>query len=257
MTRKRNKIPDKQGENDLKNYLSFGGGVNSVAMYLNLMDEGVDFEAIFVDHCTDWPETYEYIEMFQTKFPLTVAKPDVSIGDGGKKRVNNLYDYCYAKKMFPSRVVRWCTADFKRNVLNKYQETPSFVYIGFDYDERHRAKIYSDKGHEFRYPLIEAEITRQDCKDIIKKHGLSIPMKSGCYICPFQRVGQLRKLRQKHPELFCRLEQLEDRNNDERQRLKKKPYYSFKKPVRDVAEKYIQQMPLYPEDEYPPCECML
>jgi hypothetical protein len=44
----------------MKNYLSFGGGVNSVAMYLHLMDEGWSFypgveskyscEAIFVDH---------------------------------------------------------------------------------------------------------------------------------------------------------------------------------------------------------------
>jgi 3'-phosphoadenosine 5'-phosphosulfate sulfotransferase (PAPS reductase)/FAD synthetase len=36
------------------------------------MDEGIDFEAVFVDHGGDWPETYEYVEMFSKKYPLTL-----------------------------------------------------------------------------------------------------------------------------------------------------------------------------------------
>jgi len=249
----------------LKNYLSFGGGVNSVAMYLHLKDQGVDFEAVFVDHGTDWPETYEYVDMFKEKHPLTVLKPQHHIKTPIEAEFDNLYAFCWAKSFFPSRVVRWCTDHFKRSVLNKYQETPSFVNIGFDYSERHRAIIYTDKGREFRYPLIEAEIDRDGCKKIIKDHGLPVPIKSGCYICPFQRVGQLRELRRKHPDLFCKLEQLENRNNRERAingyepkwPWVKAPYYSFKKPVREVAEKGINQAKLWEEDEYPPCECML
>jgi len=54
----------------MKNYLSFGGGVNSVALYLYLLDQKVEFEAVFVDHGTDWPETYDYVEMFKKKYPL-------------------------------------------------------------------------------------------------------------------------------------------------------------------------------------------
>ena len=241
----------------MKNYLSFGGGVNSVAMYLLLMDQGVEFEAVFVDHGTDWPETYEYVEMFKKKYPLTVLKPSRTIKTPFEATFESLYDFSWAKRFFPSRMVRWCTADFKRAVLNKYQETPAFVFIGFDFDESHRAKIFTDKGREFRYPLIEYEITRDGCKALIKNNGLPIPMKSGCYICPFQRVGQLRELRKNHPELFCKLEKLEDRNNAERQRLGKEPYYSFKRPVRQVAERNIKQSKLWQEDEYPPCECML
>jgi 3'-phosphoadenosine 5'-phosphosulfate sulfotransferase (PAPS reductase)/FAD synthetase len=241
----------------MKNYLSFGGGVNSVALYLYLADQGIDFEAVFVDHGGDWPETYEYVEMFRKKYPLTILKPKRKIKTPAPAEFDSIVDFCFAKKMFPSRSVRWCTADFKLNVLNKYQETPAFVFIGFDYDERHRAKIYSDKGREFRHPLIEAEIGRDRCKEIIREHGLPVPPKSGCYICPFQRVGQLRLLRKTHPDLFCKLEQLENRNNKERERRGLDPYYSFGKPVREVAEKDINQMKLWKEDEYPPCECGL
>ena len=249
----------------MKNYLSFGGGVNSVAMYLLLIDQGMEpgdpdkgFEAVFVDHGTDWPETYEYVEMFKSKYPLTVLKPIRRIITPHEETFDNLYKFSYAKRFFPSRITRWCTSDFKRNVLRKYHKTPCFVMIGFDWDEKHRAKIHSDKGEEYRHPLIENEITRKQCKEIIKSHDLPVPIKSGCFICPFQRVGQLRELRKKHPELFCKLEQLENRNNDERVRLGKELYYSFKKPVREVAEKLINnQSSLWAEDEYPPCECML
>jgi 3'-phosphoadenosine 5'-phosphosulfate sulfotransferase (PAPS reductase)/FAD synthetase len=233
-------------------------------MYLLLVDQGMKpgdpdkgFEAVFVDHGTDWPETYEYVEMFKKQYPLTVLKPHRHIIKPFEADFDNLYDYSYANKFFPSRVTRWCTADFKSNTLNKYQKKPCFVFIGFDYGEKHRATISYKNGEERRWPLIEAEIDREGCKQIIKNHGLPVPMKSGCYICPFQRVGQLRELRRKHPELFCKLEQLEDRNNAERKRLGKDPYYSFKKPVRVVAEKGINQVKLWPEDEYPPCECGL
>ena len=229
----------------MRNYLSFGGGVNSVALYLHLLDEGWDFEAVFVDHGTDWPETYEYVEMFRAKYPLTVLKP------------GSLYDYSWGYKMFPSRIQRWCTRIFKQEALNSYQPKECFVLIGFDYGERHRAKIYTDKGREFRWPLIEAEITREGCKQIIRDHGLPVPPKSGCYICPFQRVGQLRDLRMKHPDLFCRLEQLENRHNEYRATKGKKLYYSFRRPVREMAERNIKQQPLFEADEFPPCECWL
>jgi len=245
----------------MNKYLSFGGGVNSVAMYFLLMDQGMEpgdpdkgFEAVFVDHGTDWPETYEYVEMFKSKYPLTVLK---------SKKV--LYEYSWDYGIFPSRVARWCTRIHKSEILTKYHQKPCFVMIGFSSDEKHRAKISLNDGEECRWPLIENEIDRNGCKQLIKKHGLPVPRKSGCYICPFQRNGQLRELRKRHPELFCKLEQLENRNNYYRAvygSSKKwpwviNPYYSFDRPVREVAEKNINQSKLWAEDEYPPCECML
>jgi len=43
-----------------RHYLSFGGGVNSVAMLLMLLDtKEYEFEAVFVDTGCEYPETYE------------------------------------------------------------------------------------------------------------------------------------------------------------------------------------------------------
>jgi 3'-phosphoadenosine 5'-phosphosulfate sulfotransferase (PAPS reductase)/FAD synthetase len=59
------------------NYLSFGAGVNSTALMLYLLDRGVDFEAVFVNHGTDYPETYEYVQYLKDNgYRITVIKPN-------------------------------------------------------------------------------------------------------------------------------------------------------------------------------------
>jgi 3'-phosphoadenosine 5'-phosphosulfate sulfotransferase (PAPS reductase)/FAD synthetase len=240
----------------MKSYLSFGGGVNSVAMLLMLHEQKQDFEAVFVNHGTDWPETYEYLDMLQGWLEkkglpkITVLKPCVTGYD-------NLYDYCWHYKMVPSFMFRWCTEKFKVSPQHAYCQSPAFTMLGIDAGESHRAKIATDKGFESRYPLIEAGITRDDCKDIIKSNGLPVPMKSGCYICPFQKTVQWKQLRRIHPELFCKAEQLEKRSVEYRMAVGKKPLSLTRSgsPLSAIVNE--KQSKLWEADEYPPCNCML
>ena len=240
----------------MKNYLSFGGGVNSVAMYLHLMDQGINFEAIFVDHGTDWPETYEYVEMFQKWLKdnghdmVTILKPDV-------EGFTTLYDYLWHYKMIPSFRLRLCTDKFKVRVVQKYVETPCFMCIGIDAGEQKRAKISVKKSIENRYPLIENDIDREGCKKIITDHLLPVPIKSGCYICPFQRVAQWKELRMLKPDLFCKAEQLENRASAYREERGKTPIRisASNRRLRTLVEE--KQVQVFKQDEYPPCECGL
>ena len=231
----------------MKTYLSMGMGVNSVAMMLMLLDQGEGFEAIFVDHETDYPETYEYLDMFQGWLAehghskITVLKPK-------EKDMSNLYDYFYSYSMVPSGFHRICTAKFKVKPIHEYIETPCFMLIGIDWGEAKRAKIATEKGVENRYPLIESEIDRQGCKDIIAAHNLPIPIKSGCFICPFQKRQQWIELRKNHPEL---------RNKEYRISKGKKPMTlsPTKKSLSSIVDE--NQMNLFEEDDYPPCNCLL
>jgi len=229
------------------NYLSFGAGVNSVALYLHLSEMGQDFEAVFVDHGTDYPETYEYVEYFCSKYPVTVIKP----------KEGTLYDYCVAHKMVPATWPRWCTRQFKLSPIFKYYKTPCWQYIGIDAGEAHRARISSEKGVENRYPLIEADINRALCIKLIKRHGLKVPRKSGCFICPFQTIYEWKMLRMEHPELFCKAEQLEAINMEYRKSKGKKPLFLYgnARSLRSVVEE--NQLRLFGRDKYPPCNCGL
>jgi len=234
----------------MRNYLSFGGGVNSVALYLYLIDQSVDFEPVFMDHGTDWPETYEYLNMFQN-FIAKRGWPSITV-----LRSGNLYDYSWEKKMVPFFKRRWCTRIFKVKPLEKYYTKPCFQMLGFDFSEINRAKISCSDGIETRYPLIEAEIDRHGCKALIKSHGLNPPMKTGCYICPFQKRSQWIELRRKHPCLFQKAVDLEQRNIDYRLSVGKRPMYlsqSYKCSLPEVVNE--RQKKLWIEEKYPPCVC--
>ncbi len=234
----------------MRNYLSFGGGVNSVALYILMEQLGMDFEAVFVDHGGDYPETYEYVDYFiSTGRPVTVLKPEYQ---GHTK----ILEFCQEKRMVPNRLIRWCTSNFKVKPLMDYQLTPCFVHIGIDAGEQRRAKLSSDGGRENRYLLIEHNIDRQGCKDLIAKAGLKVPPKSGCFFCPFQRVSQWRNLRRKHPELFCIAQKLEASQNEYRQSVGKPPFYIVRKdkPLQSVVNTAPN---LWPEMDYPPCQCGL
>jgi len=202
----------------VKKYLSFGGGVNSTALMIILKEQGIEFEAVFADHGGDYPETYEYVKLLQDKgFKITVLKAE--------KEGLDLYDYCIKYKIMPSRQMRWCTDKFKIQPVYAYFEHPCTVFIGIDAGEYQRAKPSRVDWLTNEFPLIDAGIGREGCKGIIRKAGLPLPRKSGCYFCPFARVGQFKKLREERPELWCKTKTLEGKFNERRREQGKKEFY--------------------------------
>lgn len=234
-------LPAEQGE-EMKNYLSFGGGVNSVACALL---GGFD-EIVFCDTGCEWPETYKYLEWFSKDYPITVLTPG-----------ENIYDYCWRYQMVPSPQRRWCSRLFKVEPFRNYVEKPCFKSLGFAYEERHRAVLSVEDGIEHRFPLLEHDMNRHLCIELIKKHGLPVPSKSSCYFCPEMNIARWQELRRNHPDLFCKAEQLEKRNQEYRISQGKTPMYLYsnKRSLRSVVQETQEQ--LFEIDEYPPCECML
>jgi len=224
-------------------------------LHLLLLDQGVDFEAVFVHHGTDWPETYDYVAGFQWWLKAHGYRPITVLFPGGK--FIRLIDKCEEYRIVPAMRQRWCTSSYKIAVIEEYCQTPCFQFIGIDAGEQHRAKISQSKGHEHRWPLIENEIDRDGCKQIIKDHGLPLPIKSGCYICPMQRKAQWQELRRKHPCLFARAVALEKANMEYAIEKGKTPFTlsSSKRPLPVIVNE--SQGVLFEEMEYPPCHCGL
>ncbi len=235
----------------MKHYLSFGGGVNSVALYLLMQDLGMEFEAVYVDHGADWPETAEYVETFRKKYPVTIITPEY-------KGCKSILEYCQKYSETPSRRFRWCTGKFKVRPINKYFQSPCFVHLGVDAGEAHRARFASEGGRENRYLLLEHGINRDGCKDIIKKHGLSVPIKSGCFFCPFQRLSQFRALRRKHPDLFCIAQNIEKKAVARMISEGRNPVYTKgDTPLAEIINDKQHVLPGMESLEYPPCQCGL
>jgi hypothetical protein len=237
----------------MKNYLSMGFGVNSVALYLLMQDLDMEFEAVFINHGGDYPETYAYADYFiASGRPVTVLKPSA----GG---CDNLYDYCINHGVMPLRMRRWCTDKFKIRVIQQYCISPNYQHIGIDAGESHRAKLGSLKGSENRFLLIENGIDREGCINIIKEKWLKVPIKSWCYFCPFQRKSQWRKLRHSQNGLWCKALKIETNVNERRLLKGKKPFYLASGDSPLPAHIHDKQMvlPGMEELEYPPCQCGL
>lgn len=240
----------------MKHFLSMGFGVNSVAYYLLLEKLNIDFEAVFVNHGGDWPETYEYADYFiSTGRPVTILKPSANTVE--KITFESIIDYMKHRKITPSRSSRMCTDRFKTKPIYEYVVGPCWMHIGFASDEAERASVNTEKEVENRYLLIEHEITRQGCIDLIEEAGLKVPMKSGCYICPFQGLLQFKQLRKRHPDLFCNALQIEQQQN---KRVKRdgtpwKKYYLCGVPLEKIDKQ--QFLPTMEKEAYPPCMCGL
>lgn len=197
----------------MKKYLSYGAGLNSEALRLLLIDQGIDFEAVYMDHGCDWPETREFAKTIPD---LTVLQPDV-------EGFSNLYDYCLYYSFVPSLRFRWCSDKFKVRCLYKYFKRPCICYIGFAANEVHRCKESREKDIYNQFPLTTAGMTREDCRQFILDHHLDVPIKSGCWFCPFQRNEQWQRLKRLHPDLYEKAKILERANMTRRAEQGKLP----------------------------------
>lgn len=195
--------------------VSFGAGVNSVAMTIMLVEGGWRGPIVFADTGAEHPETYCYIEYFEREYlkprglGVTRLLPGSEYHARGKKGTLTLEGYCLHAGLIPLLAMRWCSIAYKRQpcLVWMADHDMDMQLLGISSDEPRRVR-YDDSGK--RYPLVEATINRSECKRIIQRAGLDAPRKSGCFFCPGQTLGQWRSLFYNQPDLFERALALED-----------------------------------------------
>jgi 3'-phosphoadenosine 5'-phosphosulfate sulfotransferase (PAPS reductase)/FAD synthetase len=199
-------------QENTKYVLSYGGGVNSTALMILLIHRKLPLDyIIFADTGSERPETYTYLKYakkYAEKYGIPFKIVKVRNGD-------SLYDRCKRRKVIPSKTWRWCTRDMKiRPIYAFYRSLKAQIcqYVGIDYDEVHRMKDSKADYVNNAYPLIDLKVGRQQCIDIIRKEGLPIPVKSGCYFCPFRNNKDWANLYNTHPELYRKAMALEEKS---------------------------------------------
>ncbi len=192
--------------------MSYGGGVNSTALGILLCSERLNqykpWRAVWSDTHDERSETYAYIadifEPYLAKHGIKLEK--VRPLEGVIERWERL-------SVTGSRLLRTCTYHAKIQPLMAYvaqHGNPGDPYIiGIDAGEVHRAKPAQPGEREKIYPLVDLNIDREGCIEIIKRAGLSVPVKSGCWHCPFLRVHEILELGKNHPDLLDRIDRLE------------------------------------------------
>lgn len=111
-----------------------------------------------------------------------------------------------------------CTARLKRAILNARALPDDVMVLGFTYDEAHRADDFRERNPDrpFIVPLIERGLTKVDCKAMVLRAGIDLPLmyllgyaNANCIACVKGGHGYFRAIREDFPQQFERLAQAE------------------------------------------------
>jgi hypothetical protein len=201
----------------MKYVIPFGGGVNSVAMCILLVQQSAPIDHIVFSNTGGFSnkgekaETYRYIRLF-SKWLVKKGYPPVKTVFYNSE---GLYDELIRRKSFPAIAFGFksCSEKWKIRPYNKYLKSigvHSYTkYVGYDAGEAHRVKDYDSDGVLVRYPLVDAGFDRFDCVRIIVDAGLPVPPKSSCFFCPNMSPGEVFHLRDMDADRFALALELE------------------------------------------------
>jgi len=169
------------------NIISLGAGVQSSTMALMAAKGEITptpTACVFADTGWEPPRVITWLNWLETQLPFPVYRVQYrslrdNLGGG----------------MIPfftengGMMYRVCTDRYKiRPVQKKLKELTSgevSLWIGISLDEVVRMKPSQRKKVTNRWPLIEQEMTRQDCLRWMEKNGYPLPEKSSCIGCPY------------------------------------------------------------------------
>ena len=208
----------------IRHIASFSGGKDSTAMVLRLIEEDWPLdEIVFFDTGWEFPQMIEHVDKFEQYIgrPITRLKPHIDF------RHWMLHREIIARKGplkgkvhrigngWPSMSRRWCTSK-KVQTIERNIQKDAVRYIGIAADEAKRQGSYNQKKYNTQYPLIKWDMSENDCLYYCYDRGFDWGglythfQRVSCFCCPLQRLGELRKLRHRFPELWAKMLAWED-----------------------------------------------
>jgi hypothetical protein len=225
---------------DVPVIVCYGGGVDSTAMLIAMKRQGITPDLItFADVGGEKPETYEMVATMSRWCVLNGFPPVITC----KKATLPGTDYddlagnCTSNETLPSLAfgmkscsIKWKQGPQDQHVRgckrgpNKCDPHPLWIdcqergikpvkLIGYDAgpaDQRRAARLMASDAHfQYRYPLQQLGMAREECIALILDEGLPVPIKSACWFCPASQKWELYWLAGAHPELFEKALQME------------------------------------------------
>ena len=229
------------GEEKLPLIVSFGAGVDSTAVLVEMHNRGIrpDY-IIFADTGAERPDIYAHIERVN-KWLRKVGFPVISIVSQHKagksyKLIDNVHQY----KAMPSLAYGFksCSVEYKIRPVelfikaNKIER--NITVIGYGVGEIDRAikaleaykKLRDSKKRQSTkdrmkvmwFPLIDWKLNRSQCKELSRAVGFCTS-KSSCFFCPSMNANEVLKLAKAYPELVEQAIEIERVALEEGERL--------------------------------------
>ena len=224
----------------MKRFISFSGGVESTTMCI-LYGKGAT--AIWCDTGAEHDLMYSRIDEVERELTL------IHNGDFTLVRVRNdkhtgLEQYAQKSKYMPSGQARYCTRLFKIEPIDNFlsEQGECELMIGFNADEDGRTGNLELKSNvTYTYPLIEDGLTRADCEDTLRLHGLhpNFPvymLRGGCRMCFFKSEKEYRAMYHLNKKEFDKMVEFEEGMQDKRRK-----FYSIMSSGKSLRQLMLQE----------------
>lgn len=214
---------------------SVSGGKDSTAMCLHLQEQGISYTPVFIDTGWESEATYDYIEntlpgiigeitTIRAEIPLNAEDEQLAAEFEGRiGRYSPMIRRIIKYRYFPSRKVRWCTADLKVSAMSQHIKTIDeeiIVSVGIRAEESARRAQMEEWEYSKSYqcdvwrPLISWAL--QDVIDIHHRHGVSPcslyldgASRVGCWPCIYSRKSEIRRIADSDPDRIDLIRDLE------------------------------------------------
>lgn len=111
-----------------------------------------------------------------------------------------------------------CTTELKKIVRREFQRPDDLHVFGFTCEEKARAERFRLQNPELEsyFPLVENQLSKVDCKGILERRGIELPImyrlgyrNNNCIGCVKGGQGYWNKIRRDFPEVFARMVKVE------------------------------------------------
>lgn len=221
---------------------NYGMGTNSTALLVEATNRGIVLDLIAASDTGDeFRRTYDYCRMF-SEWLVAHGQPPVTMTrwerkDGSFIPISAL---SLARKELPSKAygLSGCTSKWKQQPVDRLVRNHLDVqlawargelverWIGYDADEPSRAERMLAKNPQptrkrggvievvnrwqWRCPLVEWDMGRDECIAVIDAAGLPRPGKSACFHCPSTKKHEIDRMAVEEPEMLARALEIED-----------------------------------------------
>lgn len=188
----------------MKHVVALSGGKDSTAMALRLMEvEPRDYTYVCTPTGDEPPEMFEH----WLKLGKILGKAIQPIMGG------TLSGLIVKQNALPNWRQRWCTRKLKIEPYAAWlaQQGPCVSYVGLraDEPEREGGDYASIPGVVMKFPMRDWGWDLQDVMQYLKDREISIPKRTDCLKCFFQRLIEWYEYWKDHPESWAEGEKLE------------------------------------------------
>jgi 3'-phosphoadenosine 5'-phosphosulfate sulfotransferase (PAPS reductase)/FAD synthetase len=182
-------------ENGIAHVVGLSGGKDSTALALALAEfEPRPYTYLYTPTGDELPEMVGHLHNLEKILGQKIIK----ISNG------TLASQTEEREFLPNVFARWCTAALKLVPATKFyaDNAPVICYVGLRADEDDREGLRGS-GSLQKFPFKEWGWDEDLVWEYLSIKGVSIPKRTDCARCPYQKLGEWYNLFVEHPEIYA------------------------------------------------------